>query len=68
MTITLTDNQAFIQNEIDLTIQDQELHRELSGALIILTQESQERVAEILRKKAWKVSMLDLEELLLEPV
>ncbi len=52
MTITLTDNQAFIQNEIDLTIQDQELHRELSGALIILTQESQERVAEILRKKA----------------
>ena len=65
---TIQDHGAFIQNEINLVIQNQELHRELTWALSILTRESQERVAGILRRKEWKVTMLDLEELLLEPV
>lgn len=68
MSLTIVDNWAFIQNEINIVIQDQGLHAELSAALDILTQESRERVAGILRKKEWNVTMLDLEELLLESV
>jgi hypothetical protein len=51
MTLTVSDDQGFIQNEINIVIQDQGLHAELSAALDILTQESRERVAGILRKK-----------------
>ncbi len=66
MPLTALDDRAFIQGQIDLIAQDEANHSELSIALILLTKESQERVAGILRRKIGNSALIDLEELLLE--
>lgn len=48
MLSTITDPHAIIQDKIDNIAKDNVVHNELSVALILLTQESQERVAGIL--------------------
>jgi hypothetical protein len=51
MLLTATEDLEFIQGQIDLITQDETIHSELSVAVTLLTQESQDRVASILRKK-----------------
>ena len=68
MSLTSTEDLVFIQGQIDLIAQDEASHSELSWALPLLTRESQERVAGILRRKLGTSALIDLEELLLESV